>query len=183
MNWEAIGAIGEILGALAVVATLMYLARQMRQGAVATRSSAMDSWLADYNNLVLEILKDAEVAQIFRQGLTDFEQLDQNDQARFHAWMVAHVLNAQNMFLQLEDGTMHQGITDQVLSFNAQMLNTKGGLYWWSRARSIWRTEFVGYMDGLMEEARPIMEVWPWFSTSSEPMREKPGAEANKGDA
>ena len=31
MNWDAIGAIGEILGALAVVGTLLYLALQMKQ--------------------------------------------------------------------------------------------------------------------------------------------------------
>ncbi len=31
MNWEAIGAIGEIAGALAVVASLIYLATQIRQ--------------------------------------------------------------------------------------------------------------------------------------------------------
>ena len=30
MNWEAIGAIGEIVGALAVVLTLGYLANQVR---------------------------------------------------------------------------------------------------------------------------------------------------------
>ena len=31
MNWEALGAIGEIVGAIAVVLTLGYLAVQMRQ--------------------------------------------------------------------------------------------------------------------------------------------------------
>jgi hypothetical protein len=31
MNWEAIGAIGEVGGAIAVVATLLYLAAQIRQ--------------------------------------------------------------------------------------------------------------------------------------------------------
>ena len=31
MNWEAIGAIGEILGALAVICTLVYLAVQIKQ--------------------------------------------------------------------------------------------------------------------------------------------------------
>ena len=30
MNWDAIGAIGEIIGAIAVVATLAYLAQQIR---------------------------------------------------------------------------------------------------------------------------------------------------------
>ena len=31
INWEAAGTIGEIVGAIAVFATLVYLARQMRQ--------------------------------------------------------------------------------------------------------------------------------------------------------
>ena len=31
MNWEAIGAVGEIVGAVAVVGTLFYLAIQIRQ--------------------------------------------------------------------------------------------------------------------------------------------------------
>ena len=36
MNWDAIGAIGEVLGALAVVATLLYLAIQVRHAKTAT---------------------------------------------------------------------------------------------------------------------------------------------------
>ena len=36
MNWEAIGAIGEVLGAFAVVATLLYLALQVRHAKTAT---------------------------------------------------------------------------------------------------------------------------------------------------
>ena len=37
MNWEAIGAIGEIVGALAVVLTLGYLANQVRHAKEAPR--------------------------------------------------------------------------------------------------------------------------------------------------
>ncbi len=32
MNWEAIGAVGEVGGAIAVVATLVYVALQVRRG-------------------------------------------------------------------------------------------------------------------------------------------------------
>ena len=39
MNWEAIGAIGEIVGAIAVIATLFYLSIQIRQNATATTRS------------------------------------------------------------------------------------------------------------------------------------------------
>ena len=39
MNWEAIGAIGELVGAVGVIATLAYLAVQIRQNSQAVRSS------------------------------------------------------------------------------------------------------------------------------------------------
>lgn len=34
MNWTMLGAVGEILGAIAVVLSLVYLARQVRDGAL-----------------------------------------------------------------------------------------------------------------------------------------------------
>jgi len=40
MNWEAIGALGEWAGALAVIATLVYLAIQVRQNSASIRSTA-----------------------------------------------------------------------------------------------------------------------------------------------
>ena len=41
MNWDAIGAIGEIVGALAVVISLMYLAAQIRTSNAAAKQAAM----------------------------------------------------------------------------------------------------------------------------------------------
>jgi len=44
MNWDAIGAIGEIVGALAVVLSLIYLATQIRaSNSVAQRDSRLKS--------------------------------------------------------------------------------------------------------------------------------------------
>ena len=31
MNWDAIGAVGEIIGAVVVIVTLLYVAKQIRQ--------------------------------------------------------------------------------------------------------------------------------------------------------
>ena len=43
MNWEAIGAVGETVGALAVLVTLVYLAVQIRQNTKAVQAAAVDS--------------------------------------------------------------------------------------------------------------------------------------------
>ena len=41
MNWDAVGALAELLGALAVVVTIGFLAVQMRQNTKALRSESM----------------------------------------------------------------------------------------------------------------------------------------------
>jgi len=46
MNWDAIGAIAETLGAVAVVATLVYLSSQLRQNTAAMRAAKLESWAA-----------------------------------------------------------------------------------------------------------------------------------------
>ena len=56
MNWEAIGAVGEVLGAVAVVITLVYLARQLRENTKSIRLQSVESTYKDWN----EILKDMQ---------------------------------------------------------------------------------------------------------------------------
>src|SRR5207248_10188716 len=43
LNWEAIGAIANLFAALGVIATLIYLAMQIRQNTKAVRSSSIES--------------------------------------------------------------------------------------------------------------------------------------------
>ncbi len=46
MNWDAIGAIGEILGALGVLVTLVYLATQIRENTRSLQAVSLQSVLA-----------------------------------------------------------------------------------------------------------------------------------------
>jgi hypothetical protein len=43
MNWDAIGAVGEILGAIGVVASLFYVGQQVKEGSRATRGQTFES--------------------------------------------------------------------------------------------------------------------------------------------
>lgn len=52
MNWDAIGAIGEIVGAAAVVLTLGYLAAQTRQARLAAQETAKFSSLETTRSMV-----------------------------------------------------------------------------------------------------------------------------------
>ena len=47
MNWEALGAITEIVGAIVVIITLIYLARQIHQGNELMNEQASYNMLQD----------------------------------------------------------------------------------------------------------------------------------------
>ncbi len=69
MNWEMIGAVGEILGAAAVIATLAYLSRQIRSSTQATRRAAMQEVL-DQTGYFLDLLGSTpQIAATWAQGL------------------------------------------------------------------------------------------------------------------
>jgi hypothetical protein len=69
MNWDAIGAIGETVGAVAVVISLVYLAIQMRSQNRETRLSTINSSLTTWNSLMAMVAENSELADIWNRGL------------------------------------------------------------------------------------------------------------------
>jgi len=93
MDWDAIGAIGEILGALAVVATLGYLAVQIRQNTRSTTTSIYESAMNGYVELN-RTASEADISAIVFKAHTDPESLSELElfQYRaFHRMWFAHV--------------------------------------------------------------------------------------------
>ena len=77
MNWDAIGAIAETLGAVGVIASLVYLATQIRQNTRTVRSATYQS----LNGVALQsqgnLAYDGETAEIVRKGMQDGSQLSE----------------------------------------------------------------------------------------------------------
>jgi hypothetical protein len=89
MNWDAIGAIGEIVGAIAVIATLVFLAIQIRQSNqsqresnVIARSEAVDRVFEQFTGFRRLLASDADVTRIWLAGCAA-ESLDTIDENRF----------------------------------------------------------------------------------------------------
>ena len=82
MNWNALGAIGELLGALVVMATLVYQALQLRENTRMLRISAADRALAFVLEFTGDLARDKEVCQLLTQGYEDLENLSESERAR-----------------------------------------------------------------------------------------------------
>jgi hypothetical protein len=85
MNWDALGAIGELIGAVAVVVTLLYVARQIHQANAQTQARARYSFIEAYGHMNSSITENKDVASIFRRGLKEHE-LDEDEGIQFFAF-------------------------------------------------------------------------------------------------
>ena len=72
MNWNAIGAIGEVVGATGVIATLIYLSVQIRQNTKAVRGAALD---AITERKQFELKWSSEIAGAFRKSVENPDTL------------------------------------------------------------------------------------------------------------
>ena len=79
MNWEAIGAVGEILGAAGVIVTLVYLARQLGQHTAMLRVQASSERLERDYDIASSVIESREVAEMWAK---DFDTLDEIDRHR-----------------------------------------------------------------------------------------------------
>ncbi|MCZ6719870.1 MAG: hypothetical protein O6944_12065 [Gammaproteobacteria bacterium] len=68
MNWVAIGAIGELVGGAAVIATLIYLAVQLRQNTKGIRAQSYYNVVSGKNALYRELAANKELFNIIGQG-------------------------------------------------------------------------------------------------------------------
>jgi len=79
MNWDAIGAVGEVGGAIAVVITLVYLSRQLNENTKSIKLQTLDSTFRDWNECLAEIHNTNGVGLAYSKALkgdplTDLEE-------------------------------------------------------------------------------------------------------------
>jgi hypothetical protein len=108
MNWEAIGAIGEIVGAVAVIATLAYLSIQIRQSKVSSTSANVQSAIASFNPLNMAVGADPELASLVNRGISDFDSLNEKERSQYSYVQRAYLNCFWNVFLQHKLGAMSE---------------------------------------------------------------------------
>ena len=96
INWEIMGALGEIVGGLGVILSLLYLARQISDNTSSNQSAAITS-LTD--QIMRVTMVDKESGTIFFNGLKGLAHLDETERlifvqrvtAIFLIWFNAHL--------------------------------------------------------------------------------------------
>lgn len=144
--------IGGFLGSIAVLITLIYLARQVALAKQQMSLLGRQTRANHATQVLAPIISSSELAPIFvKLDLIDFGNfgLSREEAIRFGAWF--------HTWLQTEQGSFYllpKGAHDALLNW---MLATHAGAEFWMRNKGIYDAEFVEHVEGL----RRTMEAAP----------------------
>ena len=86
MDIMELGAIGELVGGVAVIGSLIYVGLQVRQSNHQNSSESTRALMLAYNG-VLKELSESSFADLFRRGSYDYAALPRTDQTRLSSWL------------------------------------------------------------------------------------------------
>ena len=126
MSWTELSVVSEILGSLAIVITLIYLAIQTRQNADATLANTRQELLAADQQLLLQFIQDSELELIrYKPELTEREK------ARLGWVFVTFTRMRENNWLQYQNGVLDKETWESYRGSIVAMFGNLRGKTWW----------------------------------------------------
>ena len=139
MNWDAIGAAAELLGAIGVIASLVYLAGQIRdsreqmsQNTRAVRAGAYQQFQAHLQTTMGGVLSVPSLDGVVFRGLADPETLSEEESGRFRWWLIGVFMVYENAHYQYRMGLLDEDRWRIHRSNLQTLLGTQGIRHWWA---------------------------------------------------
>jgi hypothetical protein len=105
MNWEAVGAVGEILGSLTVIGTIFYLAIQVRHAADVAKASAQQA-SAQMSIDSMAVTLDSQILSSASRKATMGEELSPEELSNYLRWVWLRMRVVENVYYQYQQGLL-----------------------------------------------------------------------------
>jgi hypothetical protein len=143
MTLQDWGSIGEILGAVAVLCSLIYLAVQIRQNTRSVEANTMQDLSEGYKGIYLTMATDPILAPIMLKQANGIELTEEED-FRLFAFQAVVWRATENMFFQAQRGTIDASYLD--IRVKASGLFTENGYRRWQLIDGF-TEDFVEYIE------------------------------------
>jgi hypothetical protein len=149
MSIQDWAAIGEIVSAVAILVTLIYLAIQIRQSARATQAASRDAMSKSTIDILMRIACDPKMVSFFRLGMTTADELDEDQTLQFDLLMYAIFDSWETTFAQWKRGAMTDEDWTKWEAIIGNYMAHAGAQAFWGRVHKQFNPRFQTYIDGL----------------------------------
>ena len=146
MNWEAIGAIGEIVGAMAVFVSLVYLALQIRNQNKESRVSSVHEITEAFRQSI-ESLSRPDIAPLYVRGVKGLDELEEWERLAFIALVQGLARVWEEAYYQHSEGRLDDSIWAAMDAQYTDWVSAKGLQEFWQLRKLYYRSEFREHVD------------------------------------
>lgn len=142
--------VAEIIGALAVVISLVYVGVQVNDSASAVRSAAANDATVALQSWYLQIGSNQQTSNLFFRAITSEEALSDPEEFQFLMMLHAAFLAFQNSYLLAEEGTIDPELREAITSAILGVKDLPGMSRYWRQRKSYLHADFAVYVDELL---------------------------------
>lgn len=147
MNWNAVGAVAELIAAIGVIVSLLYLAAQVRHGTAVARRNAAHELLDTTSPLLFAIAENPEVASIWTRGLADYDSLEDVEKVRFSTLMLNLTYSWEESWHALRSGQVDEWTYQRFTASRRELTSLPGFRTWFERRRDWIGDEFRALLE------------------------------------
>jgi hypothetical protein len=163
VNLDDIGNLAELIAAIGVMISLIYLAIQIRRSSETERMATYRAIVSDFGSLNQSIASDPELALLFAQGLESYGELNEAEKARLSQYFYSVFRYFENMFYQHDKGYLEQSVWQGWARMMLTYFNRPGFQVWWRQRRLVFDPSFVRYL----ETTKPDVELISYFALAN----------------
>ena len=154
MNLELAGVVSEIIGAAAVVISVVYLAVQIRQQTVQSRLAATREVAAQWNDILNHAIEDDTFIEVYLRGVRDYESLPNSERLRVAFIFQRMMRLLEELFLHIEKGQIEPVIFESMNRALHEWLTFPGTQKWWELSKELFEEGLQIKVDNLIAVAK-----------------------------
>lgn len=161
--------IAEIIGAFAVVISLVYVGMQVNDNSSAVRSAAANDANAAMQNWYLQIGSDQQTSELFYRALTSEEALSNEEEFQFLMMLHGVFLGFQNSYLLAEEGTIDTDLRESITMSISGVRQLPGMKRYWRQRRGYLHSGFADWVDEILSRETDVtVDIYRLPGTKSE---------------
>jgi len=163
MNIQDLGALAEVVGAIAVVISLVYVGIQIRKNTYESRISRAQYLMDANSDLNALVAGSVDLSRVARIGIQDFQALNEDEQFQF-SMLFFSVMNKYDFaYHQVLDGELEKKYW-QKMSFELPLYVSLPGMNeWWQRDKTRFSPEFIDHVERGVAGSQPTNNI-PLYS-------------------
>ena len=150
LKLKDLASIAEVIGAIAIFISLIYVGIQVNDSTRAVRSATANELAASLSALYAEVGIDPKASLVLLDGFANPELLSREETAQFVYMVHGLFLQYQAAYYLSQEGTLDLELRESVTNTLLGLRDLPGLAFYWGQRRDLFKPSFREHVDGIL---------------------------------